>query len=170
MTERADVPGPNEQDSTGPEPHVTAVAQYWEAVGFSHAAGIILGHLMTCEPAALTQAQLARELQLSAGSVSTQLKALVTMGLVEKVREQGSRSARYQLPVNVWSAVIGSEQSRIAGLRVIADAALAARPQTRTDRVESLDTVVRFFEQEWPHVLARYADFEREEFQRKERP
>lgn len=141
------------------------LGQYWESVGFSRASGAILGHLMVCEPAYQTQAQLALELQLSAGTVSTQLRGLIAATLVEKTRVPGVRAQFYQLPENVWLRLIGSEGERIAGLRTLVDAGADARPATRPDRVEALDTVVAFFEAEWPRVMERYEEYLRKERQ-----
>ncbi|WP_297083715.1 GbsR/MarR family transcriptional regulator [uncultured Demequina sp.] len=143
--------------------YAAQVAQYWETVGFSPAAGAILGHLMVCEPAAQTQAELAEALHLSAGTVSTQLRSLIATTLVEKVRLPGQRALRYQLPQNVWLRLIGSETERIAGLRRLVDAAAEVSPETRPDRIGALDTVVRFFEAEWPAFMARYDDYLRKE-------
>ena len=139
------------------------VAQYWESVGFSRASGAILGHLMVCEPAYQTQAQLALELGLSAGTVSTQLRALLASTLVEKTRVPGVRAQFYQLPENVWLGLIGSETERIAGLRSLVEGGADALPATRTDRITALDTVVKFFEAEWPQLMERYDEYLRKE-------
>ena len=139
--------------------YAATVAQYWESVGFARAAGAILGHLMVCEPAAQTQAELASALGLSAGTVSTQVRTLMAATLVEKVRLPGERAQRYQLPEDVWLSLIGSETERIAGLRALVDAGAEVTPATRPDRIGALDTVVAFFEAEWPHVMHRYQDF-----------
>lgn len=150
-------------DADARSAYAARVAQYWETVGFAPAAGAILGHLMVCEPASQTQAQLASALHLSAGTVSTQLRTLLASTLVEKVRLPGERAQRYQLPENVWLRLIGSETERIAGLRVLVDAAGDATPETRPDRIGALDTVVRFFEAEWPRLMDRYDEFLRKE-------
>ncbi|WP_291379555.1 MarR family transcriptional regulator [Demequina sp.] len=138
-------------------------AQFWEYAGMSRAAGAILGHLMVCEPAAQTQAELASALRLSSGAVSTQLQALITSGLVERVRRLGVRTQFYQLPEGVWLKLMGSEDVRIAKLRAVSDAGLAALPATRQDRITTLDLMVRFFEAEWPRVMERFDEFMRKE-------
>lgn len=139
--------------------------QFWSSAGMSRAAGQILSHLMVCEPAQQTQAQIAQALDLSSGTVSTQLRTLVATTLVEQVSQRGTRAHFYQLPEDVWLKLMGSEQSRIGALRVIADAGAKVTPATRADRIGSLDLIVRFFEEEWPVFMQRY-----DEFLRKERP
>ncbi|WP_062077572.1 GbsR/MarR family transcriptional regulator [Demequina globuliformis] len=142
---------------------VARVAAYWERGGLTHAAGTILGHLMVCEPADPTQAELADALGLSAGSVSTQLSQLQAIGMVERVRVPGERAAHYQLPRDMWTEILMSEQERIAGLRSLATAAEAVRPAERPDRIGSLDAMVRFWEQEWPGTQRRLDEFLRKE-------
>lgn len=143
--------------------YVARVAEYWEHGGFSHAAGAILGHLMVCEPAGQTQAEIAAELGLSAGTVSTQLKILLGVEMVERVRRRGVRTAFYQLPQNMWTRALASETSRIGGLRDLADHGLMVLPRTREDRIVSLDQMVRFFEHEWPLLEQRLDEFLRKE-------
>jgi hypothetical protein len=142
---------------------VAKVAAYWENGGLTHAAGAILGHLMVCEPAQQTQAEIAAALSLSTGSVSTQLGVLVRAGLVERVRPLGSRTLAFQLPENMWVRAMESEPQRIAGLRTLADLGLRALPASRRDRIASLDVMVRFWEREWPQLEARFNAFVREE-------
>ena len=142
---------------------VARVAAYWEAGGLTHAAGAILGYLMVCEPAERTQSEIAAALNLSAGTVSTQLTALVKGDFVERTRQVGSRTLSYQLPDHLWVRVMGSEAERIAGLRALADAGLDVMPPTRPDRIGSLDLIVRFWEREWPQLEERFNDFVREE-------
>ena len=143
--------------------YVRQVAAYWEKGGFTHAAGLILGQLMVCEPAEQTQADLADALGLSMGSVSTQLRTLTDAGMVERSPQPGARAAVYRLPQDMWIRILGTEAGRIAGLRTLADAGLAVAPASRRDRIGSLDQMVRFFEQEWPLLEQRLEEFLRKE-------
>jgi hypothetical protein len=135
---------------------VRSVAAIWETIGMPHGAGLILGHLMVCEPAPQTQREIADATALSTGTVSTQVRQLVASTLVEKVRLPGRRASHYQLPPNVWLTLIGSEMQRIGLLRQLADQGRAVLPATRPDRITALDTVVTFFEAEWPAFMDRY--------------
>ena len=154
IAEDGNSPGDGPRDA-----YVRQVAAYWERGGLTHAAGLILGYLSICEPAAQTQAQMASALSLSAGSVSTQLRQLTQSGMVERVRLPGERSARYQVPQDMWTELMGTEDQRIAGLRVLADAGAAVMPAERPDRIRSLDLMVRFWEAEWPATRRRLAAF-----------
>ncbi|WP_084128751.1 GbsR/MarR family transcriptional regulator [Demequina sp. NBRC 110055] len=162
VADNGDAPG-GRGDSDGLDPareaYVRQVAAYWESGGLTHAAGLILGYLSVCEPAAQTQAQVASALRLSAGSVSTQLRQLTPVGMVERVRLPGERAARYQVPQDMWTEIMGTEDQRIAGLRALADAGAAVMPAERPDRIRSLDLMVRFWEAEWPATRRRLAAF-----------
>ncbi len=138
-------------------------AEFWEFAGMSRAAGAILSHLMVCEPAAQNQAEIASALRMSSGAVSTQLQALITSGLVERVRRLGERTHFYQLPEGVWIKLMESENARIAKLRAVSDAGLAALPATRQDRITTLDLMVRYFESEWPTFMENFDEFKRKE-------
>lgn len=152
---------PDEAQTLSPDrlAYVERVADYWASGGLGHTAGAILGYLTVCEPAAQTQAEIASALGLSAGTVSTQLRNLTSAEMVEKVRRMGVRTHFYQLPQGMWVRLIGSEDRRLAGLRVLAQEGLAVIPATRQDRVTSLEQIVRFFEQEWPLVSQRLEEF-----------
>jgi len=142
---------------------VAITASYWQSLGLAPSAGMILGYLMVCEPAAQTQAELASALKISAGSVSTQLGMAVRIGLVERLRTPGDRLGRYQLPANMWTRLVLAEGERIRGLRTLAEAGNAVLPASRKDRITSLDLMVRFWEAEWPQIEQRFEDFVREE-------
>lgn len=143
--------------------YVTQVAAYWERGGLTYAAGLILGHLMVCEPADQTQAEIAEALDLSAGSVSTQLRQLEAIGMIERFRAPGERAARYHLPQDMWLEILNTERDRIAGLRALAEAGRAVAPTERADRIGSLDAMVRFWEAEWPKTERRIQEFLRKE-------
>ena len=127
---------------------VARVATYWETGGLTHAAGAMLGHLMVCEPAQQTQTDIATALGLSAGTVSSQLGALVGAGFVERTRLVGSRTLYYRLPEHMWVRVMAGETERIAGLRALADAGLRVRRQPPDASRSS--TLVRFGSAAWP--------------------
>ncbi|MFN3866994.1 MAG: GbsR/MarR family transcriptional regulator [Demequina sp.] len=143
--------------------YVERVAGFWQSGGLGHAAGAILGYLTVCEPAAQTQAEIASALGLSAGTVSTQLRTLAGVEMVERVRRMGVRTHFYQMPRDMWVRILGTEDRRIAGLRALADEGLAVMPATRHDRITSLEQMVRFFEHEWPLLTERLEEFLRKE-------
>lgn len=143
--------------------YAESMAQYWESVGFARAAGQLIGHLMVCDPPHQTQAELAAALGLSAGTISVQIRNLVSLGLAESVRLPGERARYYQMPQGAWGLVMRAEGERIAALGAMAEAGLGVLPPTREDRITDLDAMTRFFEAEWPALVKRFEDFLRKD-------
>jgi len=138
--------------------YAARVGAYWEAVGFVHAAGLIIGFLMVCDPARQSQASIGRELKLSAGSVSTHVRSLHSVGLLDRVRVPGERSAYYEIPPGAWSRLMEAEGERIAAIAALADAGAAVLPNARPERITEMGDMARFFQREWPAVMARMND------------
>lgn len=138
--------------------YVEKVGRWWEQVG-SRTAGRILGWLMICEPPHRSAADLAVELKVSAGSVSTQTTALERIGFIERVTFPGDRASYYQLRPNVWVELMRSEEPRIAQLKSLADAARDVLPDARPDRVTDLDRVASFYSKEWPGLMDRLSEY-----------
>lgn len=141
------------------------VGSYWESVGFTRAAGAIIGFLIVSDPAHQSQAQIAAALRLSSGSVSTQVRLLENVGLIERVRFPGERTQYYQMPEGAWWRVMESETDRIAAIASLADAGVAVLPAHRPDRITDMGAMAHFFAEEWPALLSRM-----HEYQRRERP
>lgn len=145
-----------------PEPaqseFVERVGRWWETIG-TRSAGRVLGWLMICDPPHRSAAELAVELQLSAGSVSTQTSSLERIGFVERVTFAGDRATYYQLRPNVWFDLMMTEQVRLQEMRDLAAAASELIPDDRPDRVTDLDRVAGFFMSEWPSLMERLSDY-----------
>ncbi|MDN4478613.1 GbsR/MarR family transcriptional regulator [Demequina lignilytica] len=135
--------------------YVDKVATFFTMFGSTRAWAEILGWLMICEPAERTQAELAEDLGLSAGTVSTQLRTHVQLGMVEQVRVRGERVQRYRLKPGAWREVMTSELGRIQALGDLASAAAPVMPGDRPDRVTELGDLAGFFAREWPPLMAR---------------
>lgn len=135
--------------------HVEEFGRFWESVFGSRTAGRIVGWLMICEPPHQSAADLVDVLHISAGSVSTQVRHLELLGLVERVTFHGDRARYYQLPDGVWTKVMHGEQSRIATMYRLAAAAASVAPRTRRERVAELETVAGFLVDEWPGLMER---------------
>ena len=136
---------------------VERVGRWWEATTGSRTAGRILGWLMICEPAHQSSADLMEALHTSAGSISTQIRVLETIGLVERVTFPGDRATYFQLLPHAWIELMENEQQRIVGLAAMARDALDVAPAERPDRVTDLVRITEFFVAEWPALMERLA-------------
>jgi DNA-binding transcriptional regulator GbsR (MarR family) len=136
---------------------VERVGRWWESLSGSRTAGRILGWLMICEPPHQSSADLVEALSISAGSVSTLIRQLEMIDLVERVTFPGDRSTYFQLPKNVWSKMMWGEQARIREMARLGDDAADVMPSHRTDRITELAVIAEFFEEEWPGLMERLA-------------
>ena len=135
--------------------YVERVGRFWESLSMGRTAGRILGWLMICDPPHQSAAELRANLGVSAGSISTQVRLLQRLSLVERVTFPGSRASFYQLPDHVWSRSMDAELARIVQMRALAEAGSAVTPGIRPERVTELEEVARFFADEWPGLLER---------------
>jgi DNA-binding transcriptional regulator GbsR (MarR family) len=143
---------------------VELTGRWFESFGGGRTAGRILGWLMISDPPHQSSADLIETLEVSAGSVSTQIRRLETIGLAERVTFHGDRATYYQLPLHVWLRTMNGEIQRIEEMRKLVVAAEGLVPRDRPDRVMDLGKVVGFLSEEWPGVLARLKDhIEKEE-------
>ena len=134
---------------------VETVGRFWESVSLARTAGRILGWLMICEPAHQSAADLVGALDVSTGSVSTQVRHLGQLGLVERTTFPGDRASYYQLPEGVWVRTMEAELARMVQMRALAEAGSGVLPTTRPDRVTELGVIAEFFSEEWPGFLAK---------------
>jgi len=138
--------------------YVEHVGRFWESLSMSRTAGRILGWLMICEPAYQSATDLVNTLEISTGSVSTQVRLLERIGLVERITFRGDRARYYQLPDHVWAKTLNTELDRIRQMRTLAEAGSALVPTTRPERITELGAIAQFFEDEWPDLLARMSE------------
>ena len=76
------------------------------AYGAPRALMRVLGWMVVCESPDQTAADVQKELELSAGSVSTSLRFLGELGLVERVSRPGDRRIFYRLNTDGWEIVL----------------------------------------------------------------
>lgn len=124
------------------------MAEFW---GFTRTQGRVFCSLFL-SPRALTQAELAEALDVSAANVSTSLNGLLRWGAIRKVYEKGSRKVRYEAEPE---------------LRRIIRSVLGSREQQELkEAVESFSEAVDVVRRERQHRhLTREEEFVRERIQ-----
>jgi DNA-binding transcriptional regulator GbsR (MarR family) len=111
----------------------------------------VLGWMVVCEPAEQTAVDVQNELTLSAGSVSTSLRYLGEIGLVDRVSRPGDRRIFYRLDTDGWELVLQQRFRAFNEIRVVADKAVGASSGEANDRLHEMrDT--------WAFLEARAAD------------
>jgi DNA-binding MarR family transcriptional regulator len=102
------------------------------------AATRIIGWLVVCDPPHQAGADLQRELQMSAGAVSTATSLLARLGLIDRLAFPGDRKAYYRLSPDAWDRTLRRHLELFHELRQLADAALVASGDEATDRLRAM--------------------------------
>jgi DNA-binding MarR family transcriptional regulator len=101
----------------------------------------VLAWMVVCEPPEQTAADIQRELALSAGSVSTSLRMLGDIGMVERVGRTGDRHIYYRLCDEGWELVLQARFRAFNEIRQVVDRAVAGADGSAGPRlVEMRDT------------------------------
>ena len=116
------------------------------AYGAPRALMRVLGWMVVCESPDQTAADVQRELELSAGSVSTSLRFLGELGLVERVSRPGDRRIFYRLNPWGWEAVLQRRFRAFNEIRVVADKAVMAAAGQANDRLHEMRNTWAFLE------------------------
>lgn len=126
-------------------------------MGLPPAAGKILGWLLICDPPSQTGSDIAAALNLSKGSVSTNMRLLEQGGLILRVPVPGRRGVAYQIePAGLTRPDI---TNKIRIFRELLDRGveLAGGPQARTsERLVYLRDFYAFIEREMPLIVERF--------------
>jgi DNA-binding transcriptional regulator GbsR (MarR family) len=116
--------------------------------GMPRMIGRTLGWLLVCDPPEQSAAELAERLEASKGSISTATRALVRMGLIERVRLRGERFDRFAARPEGWDDFMWRDEHFSEPRRVIRLGleALAGAPPARRRRLEELDWLYAWWE------------------------
>ncbi|MDQ2727358.1 MAG: transcriptional regulator [Actinomycetota bacterium] len=82
--------------------YVEEIARYFSDQGLPLIAGRILGWLLVCDPAEQSTATIGEGIRASKASLSTNLRLLRQLGLVDRVTRPGERTVYYSLDVELW--------------------------------------------------------------------
>ncbi len=129
-------------------PAVTAFLQRFSSMmaleGLPVPAGRMLG-LLFVQGRDLTAEELARQLSISRSNVSTTVRLLETLGLVERFRLPGERKDRFRLPEEPFRPLLGASVVRAVRMR---DSVLECREELPPELLpagERLGDLARFF-------------------------
>ena len=118
---------------------------------------VFAAFLFTNEPT-LTQGDLVDNLQISAGSASTGIRALLDVGLLEQVPAPGSRRDHYRLRDDAWATLFSHQNAAVRIMREAADAGIArSKPGSPTrQRLENMRGFYDFLLSELPTLVERW--------------
>lgn len=132
---------------------IETMGRWWESTTGGRAAGRILGWLMICEPPHQSATDLVETLELSTGTVSTQIRVLEGILFVERITFPGDRATYFQLKPDVWIGVMMSEPQHIRRMLELSALASALTPETRPDRVTDMEFISTFLLERWPTLM-----------------
>jgi len=92
---------------------IETLGSMWEGYGLARGAGRIFGLLLLAAQA-LSAEEISEMLRVSRSSVSTDVRQLLSIGLVERIRVPGNRTGYYVFSPHAWEhvAAIRSQEAR----------------------------------------------------------
>jgi DNA-binding transcriptional regulator GbsR (MarR family) len=112
------------------EPSVAEAAEELALVLTSHGlqrmTSRVLAALLFTSAPTMTAADLAAQLQASAGAISGAIKMLVAVGLAERVPAPGSRRDHYRLRDDAWTVLYTTQNQILAAIRQAASDGITA--------------------------------------------
>jgi DNA-binding transcriptional regulator GbsR (MarR family) len=129
-----------------------------EADGLPRIAGRIFGLLLISE-GAMSLDDLASELKVSKGSVSTNARLLEQRGILERICRPADRRDYYRVPPDLFSHTMAQRLTRWQRFHEAIGAArtsLPIRSQEVLDRLEEYETAYAFMSQVIGDALARW--------------
>lgn len=101
--------------------------------GMQRTTARVMTALLYTEQDTMTAADLCAELSISSGAVSTAIKQLIPVGLIERVPAPGSRRDHYRFRAGAWAALMSQQNTMLATMRDAAQEGIdAAAPDTAT--------------------------------------
>jgi hypothetical protein len=138
---------------------IEGFAALMESRGVPRSAGRIFSFLQVAEPPEQTAAQIAHGLNVSLGTVSSMTRLLMNAGWVRRARRRGERQAVYRAAEGTMTLAVDGVMEPIRHARRLTDRGLelmADRPSPARERLQELNDVYRFFENEFPEILEHW--------------
>lgn len=86
----------------------------------------VLAVMLFSDQESITTGEIAERLAASAGSVSTALRSLSDVGLVERVPAPGSRREHYRCPDDAWARLMSTQNTTVQAMLRAAERGIVA--------------------------------------------
>lgn len=127
--------------------------------GLARMVGRVLGILLISDPPERTAEDLADALRASRGSISSSTRALISMGLVQRVSKPGERRDYFRVKSGGWDQMMRREMDSVTTLREIAERGLrileSDDPKARRN-LEEMRDVYAYWERKLPGILNQW--------------
>ncbi|MEU2610230.1 MarR family transcriptional regulator [Micromonospora sp. NPDC007271] len=128
--------------------------------GMQRSTARVLAGLLFTDQEAMTAGDLVDTLGISSGSVSTALKSLSTVGLIERVPAPGSRRDHFRVREGAWATLMSSQNTAVAIMRDAAEQGIATAgansPAAR--RLVEMRDFYDYLWKELPAVIERWRE------------
>ncbi|CAL9644105.1 GbsR/MarR family transcriptional regulator [Streptomyces sp. enrichment culture] len=118
----------------------------------------VMTALLYTEQDTMTAADLCEELSISSGAVSTAIKQLIPVGLVERVPAPGSRRDHYRFREGAWATLMSQQNAMLDVMLGAAkdgiDAARAGSPTAR--RLHEMQDFYAYMAREMPTLIENW--------------
>ena len=128
---------------------VERVANFWsEQSGLPPITGRIVGWLMISNPAEQSAGNIANGIRASRASLTSSMRLLSAIGLVQSVRRRGERTVFYRMDDSAWESVLRRRIASMASFREVTrdGLALLGDDKTRASRIKAADDVYAWAE------------------------
>lgn len=135
------------------------MAAHFEASeGMPLIAGRILAFLLICDPPERTAAELSHGLSASTGSVSTNVRLLLRLGVISKTTRQGREAALYQVEENRWPELVRQRMQQVTELQQLTETGLRmfSGQGERARRLRTVSEFYRWLASEMPELWRRW--------------
>ena len=145
---------------------VEEVGIVFEKTGLPRMAGRLFGWLLISGPPYQSAAELAEVLMASKGSISTTVRLLTQVGLIERYVIPGERHDHFRLREDALKKTVqhGLEDEIKMFLELADDGLelMRGEPSARREWLEQMRDRYRFLEQEFPALMDRYEKWRRQ--------
>lgn len=134
---------------------------YFDEVGLNKTYGRMFGVFMTTkEP--ISMGKLVEELQISKSTASTELRRLLSMGVIEKVLLADKRADFYQLKQNIWTGNLQQKIQDVKKLRSIVEE-VSEDDLLTLKHLKEMANYCTFLESELKILVEKYMKIAKEE-------
>jgi DNA-binding transcriptional regulator GbsR (MarR family) len=131
------------------------------SAGFPRMPARVLMALTVAEGEGMTAAEIGERLEISAAAVSGAVRYLLTVAMVRRVPQAGSRRDLYELPDNSWytaSLAKNPLYDAIIGLTDAAEAAAGDAAEPAAVRIAEMAEFFRFVRRRLPELLVEWEE------------
>lgn len=139
--------------------YIEEVALYFEKIGLQRMAGRVIGWLLVCDPPQQSMQEITDGLQAAKSSISTALRTLVGLYLVEQIGVPGDRRDYYYLSDDAWNRSFRARMHQVTELSELASRGLSAMqddPPAVKARLTLMRDMNEFMAREFPKLLDRW--------------